>query len=76
MHEDALVALQAKAAHVFGQFDGYGHYSTPRSGDSEQDFEQDAIGALRLPGVASRGQLARSRATSGSRSSSSSDRCS
>ena len=58
MHEDALVALQAKAAHVFGQFDGYGHYSTPRSGDSEQDFEQDVIGALRLPGVASRAQLA------------------
>ncbi len=58
MHEDALVALQARAAHVFGSFDGYGNYATPRSGDSEQDFEQDAIGALRLPGVASRGQLA------------------
>lgn len=58
MHEDALVALQARAAHVFGQFDGYGRYATPRSGDSEQDFEQAVIGALRLPGVASRGQLA------------------
>ena len=58
MHEDALVALQARAAHAFGSFDRFGHYSTPQAGSTEQDFEQDAIGALRLPGVASRGQIA------------------
>jgi hypothetical protein len=51
MHEDALVGLSARAGHVFGSFDSDGHYSTPPSGASEQNFEQDAIGALRLPVV-------------------------
>ena len=57
MHEDALVSLQARAAHVFGSFDSGGHYSTPPAGSTEQDFEQDAIGALRLP-VVDRAQVA------------------
>jgi len=57
MHEDALVGLQARAAHVYGSFDSGGHYSTPPPGSSEQDFEQDVIGALRLP-VVDRAQIA------------------
>lgn len=57
VHEDALVGLSARAAHVFGSFDSAGHYSTPPAGTSEQDFEQDAIGALRLP-VIDHAQLA------------------
>src|SRR5690242_129753 len=57
MHEDALVALQARAAHVYGSFDSGGHYSTPPAGSTEQDFEQSAIGALRLPFV-DRAQIA------------------
>ena len=57
MHEDALVGLQARAAHAFGSFDSNGHYSTPPSGSTEQDFEQDAIGAFRLP-VVDRAQVA------------------
>ena len=57
VHEDALVGLQARAAHAFGSFDSRGHYSTPPPGSSEQDFEQDAIGALRMP-VVDRAQLA------------------
>jgi hypothetical protein len=57
MHEDALVGLSARAGHVFGSFDSDGHYSTPPSGTSEQNFEQDVIGALRLP-VVDRAQVA------------------
>jgi Putative MetA-pathway of phenol degradation len=57
MHEDALVALSAKAAHVYGSFDSNGHYSTPPPGSAEQNFEQDAIGSLRLP-VVDRAQVA------------------
>ncbi len=49
VHEDALVGLSVKAAQVFGSFDSGGHYSTPPPGSSEQNFEQDAIGALRMP---------------------------
>ena len=49
MHEDLLVAAQLKADHVFGSFDSRGHYSTPPSGTSEQNFEQDLIGAWRIP---------------------------
>lgn len=57
VHEDALVAAQLRAAHAFGSFDSGGHYSTPPSGSSEQDFEEDLIGAWRLP-VVDRMQLA------------------
>jgi hypothetical protein len=57
VHEDALVGLSLRAAHIFGSFDKDGHYGTPPAGSSEQDFEQDAIGALRLP-VIDRAQLA------------------
>ena len=57
VHEDALVGLSVRAAHVFGSFDSEGHYSTPPAGTSEQNFEQDAIGALRMP-VVDRAQLA------------------
>lgn len=49
MHEDALVAVQVKADQVFGSFDSKGHYSTPPSGTSEQNFEQDLIGSYRIP---------------------------
>ncbi|MDB4947039.1 MAG: hypothetical protein JWP97_6573 [Labilithrix sp.] len=57
VHEDALIALQARAAHVIGSFDSGGHYGTPQAGASEQNFEQDLIGAVRLP-VVDRAQLA------------------
>src|SRR6476620_9940711 len=57
VHEDALVGLSARAAHAYGSFDSDGHYSTPPAGSSEQDFEQDVIGALRLP-VIDHAQLA------------------
>lgn len=57
VHEDALVAVQQRAAHAFGSFDSNGHYATPAAGSSEQDFEQDLIGAWRVP-VLDRMQLA------------------
>lgn len=57
VHEDAIVGLSARAAQVFGSFDSNGHYATPPAGSSEQNFEQDAIGALRMP-VVDRAQLA------------------
>jgi hypothetical protein len=57
VHEDALVALQARAAHVYGSFDSGGNYSTPPAGSTEQNFEQAAIGALRMP-VVDRAQVA------------------
>lgn len=57
VHEDAIVGLSARAAHVFGSFDSDGHYSTAPAGSSEQNFEQDAIGALRMP-VVDRAQMA------------------
>lgn len=57
VHEDALAAVSAKAAHVIGSFDSGGHYSTPQAGASEQNLEQDLIGAVRLP-VVDRAQLA------------------
>lgn len=57
VHEDALVGVSARAAHVIGSFDSGGDFATPPSGSSEQDFEEDAIGALRMP-VLDRAQLA------------------
>ncbi|GAC1555829.1 MAG: hypothetical protein NVS3B10_16570 [Polyangiales bacterium] len=57
VHEDALVGLGLHAAHAFGSFDSNARYSTPPSGSSEQDFEEDAIAAWRLP-VVDRAQLA------------------
>ncbi len=57
VHEDAIVGLSARAAHVFGSYESNGHYSTPPARSSEQSFEQDAIGALRMP-VADRAQMA------------------
>ena len=57
VHEDALVAVQARASHVYASFDSSGHYATPPGGSSEQDFEEDLIGSLRLP-VIERAQLA------------------
>jgi len=57
VHEDALVAVQTRGSHVYASFDGGGHYATPPSGSSEQDFEQDVIGSLRLP-VIDRAQVA------------------
>lgn len=57
LHEDALVGLQLRAAHVMGSFDARGRYASPSPGASEQDFEQDLIGAVRLP-FAPRAQVA------------------
>lgn len=57
LHDDALVALQLKATHTYATFDRNGHYATPPSGSSEQGFEQDLIGSLRLP-VIDRAQVA------------------
>ena len=57
VHEDALIAVQARASHVYASFDSGGHYGTPPNGSSEQDFEEDVIGSLRLP-VIDRAQLA------------------
>lgn len=57
LHEDALVGLQLRAAHVFGSFDARARYASSSAGSSEQDFEQDVIGAVRLP-FAPRAQVA------------------
>lgn len=51
LHEDALVGLQVRAAHVFGRFDGNAHYAGAAAGTSEQDFGQDFFGSVRLPFV-------------------------
>jgi len=57
IHEDALVGLQVRAAHVFGSFDTRGRYVPSSHGVDEQSFEQDVIAAVRLP-LAPRLQLA------------------
>src|SRR5690348_1817701 len=57
LHEDALVGLQVRAAHVFGSFDARARYAGSSPGTAEQDFEQDLIGSVRVPFV-SRLQLA------------------
>ena len=57
MHEDALVGLGARAAHLFGSFDSVGHYGTPPAGSTEEELQQDLLGAVRLP-PASRAQVA------------------
>lgn len=56
LHEDALVGLQVRAAHVFGSFDRNAHYASAPAGSSEQDFGQDFFGSVRLP-FADRAQL-------------------
>ncbi len=55
LHETALVGTSLKAGAVTGSYDGDGHYRSLSSGGSEQDFEQDVFGAVR---VLERGQLA------------------
>lgn len=50
IHEKALVGGQLKFGHVFGSLDGAGHYTSNPSGASEQDFEQDIFGSIRLLG--------------------------
>lgn len=57
LHEDALVGLQLRAAHVFGSFDARARYASSSPGASEQDLEEDLIGSVRLP-FAPRAQLA------------------
>lgn len=57
MHEDALAGLSVRGGQVFGSFDSDGHYSTPPARASEQNFEQDLIGAVRMP-VVDRAQIA------------------
>jgi len=54
-HEVALVGAQLRAASVVGSYDPGGHYAGSPSGDTEFDFEEDLLGAVRpVP----RGQLA------------------
>jgi hypothetical protein len=55
LHEDALVGTQLHAATVLGEFDNGGHYSPVAPGFSEDDFDQDLFGAVR---VLRRGQIA------------------
>lgn len=49
IHEDALVGLQLRAAHVFGSFDAHARYADATSNTSEQNFEEALVGAARLP---------------------------
>jgi hypothetical protein len=55
LHETALVGTVVKAGLVTGSYDGGGSYHALPSGGSEQDFEEDLFGAVR---VLDRGQLA------------------
>jgi hypothetical protein len=55
LHETVLVGTSLKAGLVTGSYDGDAHYHPLPSGASEQDFEQDVFGAVR---VLDRGQLA------------------
>jgi hypothetical protein len=55
LHEDALVGTQIHTSRVLGAFDDNGHYTSSPSGSSEDDFEQDLFGAVR---VFHRGQVA------------------
>jgi hypothetical protein len=57
-HEDGLLGLQVHAAQELGSVDSKAHYASSPAGTTEQDFEEDYLAAVRLPGVASRGQLA------------------
>jgi hypothetical protein len=54
-HEDVLAGAQLRAATVLGSYDVGGHYASLGSGETEQDFEQDLFGAVR---VLRRGQVA------------------
>jgi hypothetical protein len=47
VHENALVGLQVKAAAVVGSYATDGRFVASGAGDSEQDFEQDLLGAVR-----------------------------
>lgn len=49
LHEDALVGLQLRAAHVFGSFDARARYVPSSAGVSEQNFGQDLMASVRLP---------------------------
>lgn len=51
MHEDALVGIELRAAHVYGGFDSKGSFQIATPGSSEQDVEQRLIGAWRIPAV-------------------------
>ena len=55
LHETALVGTSLRAGLVTGAYDGDGHYHPLPARASEQDFEQDVFGAVR---VVDRGQLA------------------
>ncbi|APR83019.1 Hypothetical protein A7982_08368 [Minicystis rosea] len=54
LHEDALAAVQLKAAGVVGSFDASRRFIASPSGSNELDLEQDLIGAVRVLG---RGQV-------------------
>jgi len=53
-YEDALLGVQVRAAGVLGSYDERGRYVSSPAGDTEGDFEQDVLGALR---VLPRGQI-------------------
>lgn len=53
-HEDALVGLQLRAASLLGSWNVDGAWVSNPSGTSEQEFEQDAMGTIR---VLDRGQV-------------------
>lgn len=57
LHDDALVGAQIRAAHAFGSFDTQGRFASTKRGNSEQDFQEDLFGSIRLP-FAPRAQLA------------------
>jgi hypothetical protein len=48
LHEKFLVGAQLKAADGLGSYAPDGRFVAPGPGDSEQDFEQDLIGAVRF----------------------------
>ncbi len=55
LHEDALLGVQLKAGGVLGSYQTDGRFVAPGAGESEQDFEEDLFGAVR---VLQRGQVA------------------
>ncbi|HEX3344475.1 MAG TPA: hypothetical protein VHS09_07865 [Polyangiaceae bacterium] len=55
LHEDALVGAELRAAALLGSYDTGGRYRANPAGDTEGDFEEDLLGAVR---VLRRGQVA------------------
>lgn len=47
-HEDALAGIQVRAASVLGSYQLHRGYVGSPSGDTEYDYEEDALGAIRI----------------------------